>query len=76
MATRLFRFIDTERIKGQLQWEPRAIWVGITWSPGSLKDLHWRTFHVYINIIPMLPLHFTLVLKTKLIRNQDDKSKQ
>lgn len=50
-AKPLLRIIDRPRLKAQIQWEPRDLWVGVFWRESDL------CLHVYICLIPLLPLH-------------------
>lgn len=58
------RLWDGRRVKVQLQFEPRDLWVGIFWQVRKPPDLPapYRILHVYICVIPMLPLHITALL--------------
>lgn len=42
------------RVVAQLQWEPRDLWIGLFWR---LSD---GVLHVYICVVPLVPLHVTI----------------
>ena len=39
-------------LRARLEFQPRDLWVGLYWT-------RMRYFHVYICLVPMLPLHLT-----------------
>lgn len=49
------RFIDRPRLKVQLQFELRDLWVGLFWRKTDL------CVHFYLCILPMVPLHVTVL---------------
>ncbi len=42
-------------MKAQVQFEPRDLWVGLFWRE---TDLCW---HFYLCVVPVLPLHVTIL---------------
>lgn len=63
------RFVDNNRIKAQIQFDPSGYWVGLIWRKTSSQKnfddciVKLSFFHIMISIIPMLPIHITLFLK-------------
>lgn len=51
------RLIDAENVIVQLQWEFRDCWVGVFWRKTDLA------VHLYICLIPCVPLHVTIMRK-------------
>ncbi len=53
-AEKAWRIWDGDKVKAQFQWEPRDLWVGCFWrrTPNCL--------HLYICLLPMIPLHVTI----------------
>lgn len=60
-----YRFINGQRCIAQFQWEPRDLWVGIFWRKGIIKHPIYETLHICICILPLVPLHITILLKIK-----------
>lgn len=54
-----FRFIDKPRLKAQFQFEPRDCWIGLFWQRTEVA------FHLYVCLIPLVPLHVTIALPAK-----------
>ena len=54
IAKRAWRVCDGAMLKAQFQFEPRDLWVGVFWRRTKL------CLHVYICVLPLLPLHITL----------------
>ena len=57
---RSLRIVDGTRIKAQFQWEPRDIWVGLFWRVRLSELERWKFLHLYICVIPFVPLHVTI----------------
>ena len=57
------RIIDKPWIKAQFQWEPRDLWIGIFWRINREMTPPFCTLHIYVCILPMMPLHVTVLLK-------------
>lgn len=51
------RFIDWPRLKVQLQFEVRDLWIGVFWRKTEIA------LHIYICIVPLFPIHITKLLK-------------
>ncbi len=49
-----FRIIDRADVKAQFQWEPRDAWIGLFWRHTDIA------LHLYICIVPFVPLHITI----------------
>jgi len=49
-----WRFVDRERLKAQFQFEPRDAWFGLFWRRTGIA------LHLYICIVPLVPLHVTI----------------
>lgn len=54
---RLLRIVDNRRVKAQIQFEPRDLWVGVFWRHTQ------HCLHLYVCIIPLLPLHVTILIR-------------
>ncbi len=54
MSRRILRFVDREKLKVQLQWEPRDLWVGLFWRRTDIA------LHLYVCLVPLVPLHVTI----------------
>ena len=57
------RIFNGTWMKVQIQFEPRDLWIGLFWRP---TELCW---HFYLCIVPLLPLHVT-VLKRYFRKNK------
>lgn len=53
-SQRSWRFIDGNNLKAQFQFEPRDVWVGLFWRRTEIA------LHLYICILPLVPLHITI----------------
>ena len=64
------RLFDGERVKVNLQFEIRDFWVGVFWRVSVLPYRPWveprrfRLFHLYVCLVPMVPLHVTVLKET------------
>jgi hypothetical protein len=58
------RIINAERVKVQFQWEPRDLWIGAFWRFNYGMTPRYYTFHLYVCLVPMLPLHVTVLRET------------
>lgn len=56
-----FRIINRDRVKAQIQWEPDALWVGLFWRVNHEMPPPFYTLHLYVCILPLLPLHVTIL---------------
>jgi len=63
------RLFDRWNCQAQLQWEPRDVWVGLFWRTNHEIGMTWYTLHLYVCIIPLVPLHVTLLRRSNA-RNQ------
>ncbi|KKL67821.1 hypothetical protein LCGC14_2131120 [marine sediment metagenome] len=50
-----WRLINRLALKVQIQWEPRDWWVGTFWRKTEIA------VHLYVCIVPCLPLHVTIL---------------
>lgn len=50
------RIVDKPRLIAQFQFEPRDLWVGLFWQRTEVA------FHLYICVIPLVPLHITIAV--------------
>jgi len=57
------RIIDNPRLKAQFQFEPRDLWIGLFWRVNREMPPPYYTLHLYLCILPLVPLHITLLLK-------------
>jgi len=57
------RIINKEWIKGQFQFEPRDLWIGVFWRRIYEMPEPFFTLHIYICIVPLIPFHLTLLMK-------------
>lgn len=49
------RIVDRPAIKVRIQWEPRDLWVGFFWRKTAVA------LHVYICIVPLIPIHVSIL---------------
>jgi hypothetical protein len=52
----------------QFQWEPRDLWIGVFWRRTEIA------LHLYICLLPMVPLHVTAALDATLIAHRFEPS--
>lgn len=57
------RNVNRARIKAQLQFEPRDIWIGLFWQTNHDMPLPYYTLHIYVCLVPLIPLHVTVLLR-------------
>lgn len=57
------RIINRKTLKAQFQWEVRDIWVGLFWRINREMPPPYYTLHLYICIVPLIPLHVTVLLR-------------
>ena len=50
-----WRLVDRLRLKVQLQFEPRDLWIGAFWRRTEIA------VHLYICVLPTVPLHITIL---------------
>ena len=48
------RFVDRPGLKAQFQFEWRDWWIGLFWQRTDVA------FHLYVCLVPLLPLHITI----------------
>jgi hypothetical protein len=60
------RIINCETLKAQFQLEMRDLWVGLFWRINREMPPPYYTLHLYICIVPLLPLHVTVLLRSNL----------
>ena len=58
-----FRIIDKPTLKAQFQFEPRDLWIGLFWRINREMPPPFYTLHLYVCILPLVPLHITILLK-------------
>ncbi len=51
---RVWRILDGEKCKVQIQFETGDLWVGVFWRRSDL------CLHLYVCIVPMFPLHIAI----------------
>lgn len=51
------RLVDRRRLKVQIQWEPRDLWIGVFWRKTDL------CLHIYICLLPLVPIHICRLRK-------------
>lgn len=59
------RIINRKTLKAQFQFEPRDVWLGLFWRTLRQMPPPYYTLHLYICLLPLVPLHITLLLKGK-----------
>lgn len=62
---RSWRLYNGQMCKVQLQWEPRDWWMGLFWRTTPL------CVHVYVCIVPLIPLHITWTTRRRSCENED-----
>ena len=58
---RRWRIINRERIKVQFQIEIRDLWIGLFWRTNHEMTPPFYTLHFYVCILPLIPLHITIL---------------
>jgi len=56
---RRLRLVDQPRLKVQFQLEPKDLWIGLFWRRTEIA------LHLYICILPIVPLHITIARSVK-----------
>lgn len=51
-----WRIIDKPRLKAQFQFEPKDWWIGLFWQRTDVA------LHLYVCLIPLVPLHITIAM--------------
>jgi hypothetical protein len=49
--------------KVQIQFDPTGYWIGVLWKKNHIPNSKFSIFHIMFSIIPMMPLHITLLLR-------------
>jgi len=49
-----WRLVDRPGLIVQFQWEWRDFWIGVFWRTTEIA------VHIYINLLPFIPLHITI----------------
>ena len=63
---------EGHRVKVRLQFEPRDLWMGVFWRVTTpFNQEEWYILHVYLTLVPMLPLHITNVRRVR--KNEKDR---
>jgi hypothetical protein len=65
------RILDRSWIKVQFQFEPRDLWVGVFWRIKKRKGVG-EFLHLYICILPLIPLHITVLWKIENTPEEKD----
>ncbi len=60
-----WRIINQDTLKAQFQFEPRDLWVGLFWRVFRDMPEPYYTLHLYICIVPAIPLHVTILKRDK-----------
>ena len=68
------RIIDGQYTKVQFQFEPCDLWIGAFWRILQLRP-PFRTFHLYVCLIPMVPLHVTHLFLSRSVSRFVQKEK-
>ena len=66
------RIIDRSWIKVQFQFEPRDLWIGVFWRIAKRPGIG-EFLHLYICIIPIIPLHITVLWKIYPLPDAEEK---
>jgi len=53
------RLVDADRLKVQIQFEPRDMWIGLFWRVTRDVPAPASIVHLYVCLIPCFPLHLT-----------------
>jgi len=56
--------INRKTFKAQFQFEPRDLWIGLFWRINREMPAPFYTLHFYICIIPIIPLHITILKRS------------
>lgn len=59
------RILNLPRLKAQLQWEPRDLWIGLFWRVNREMAPPFYTLHIYLCLVPLIPLHVTILRRTR-----------
>lgn len=62
------RLFDGRRVKVNIQWEPRDLWVGLFWRVNRHDG--YNIWHFYLCILPMIPIHVTVLRAGKFSLGQ------
>jgi hypothetical protein len=58
---RRWRIINRPRLKVQLQFELRDVWIGCFWRVSRHPDLRASILHLYVCLLPLFPLHVSIL---------------
>lgn len=58
------RIANRPFLKAQFQFEPRDLWLGAFWRVNRQMPPPFYTLHLYLCLIPMFPLHITILLRS------------
>ena len=65
------RIVDLAWLKAQFQFEPRDLWIGLFWRINREMRPPYCTLHIYLCLIPLVPLHITILLKSRVVQPSD-----
>ena len=60
------RIVNRRRVKVQVQFEPRDLWIGVFWRVLHRMPPPLYTVHFYVCLLPLVVLHITVVRKEHL----------
>lgn len=53
--------IAAKSVAIELLFEPRDLWIGVYWTRYIEPD--WRLIQIYVTVVPMFPIRFSLLRK-------------
>lgn len=53
------RLIDGNRLKVQIQFEPKGLWIGLFWRITRDVSPPTSIVHLFVCVVPCFPLHIT-----------------
>lgn len=60
LAGPLVHFGRRYNVAASFLWEPRDLWLGVFWRWRDADDEWGHLAHIYICVVPCLPIHITI----------------